>query len=213
MNERGQPMPAPEARTDPHRRCLPRRHEQIHTGGACPGGTNRSTPAVPGVWLLGETPAGLISHLTLGWRVVVAVLDSDGGDLPAVGADRVLSAGFVRRCLDRGHESAGPDRGAQDGLVFGKIEVRHTASAELAGVPDRARPVDWQTPSKGVGNCLAQSERSSGATVTPRDCDKVSARPSTWVPTTGTPSPRPSTALCDQASSRDGTTCTALPAI
>jgi hypothetical protein len=40
---------------------------------------------------------------------------------------------------------------------------------------------------------------------------RVRARPSTAVPTTGTPSPSATTALCDHDSCREGTTWTAAP--
>ena len=54
---------------------------------------------------------------------------------------------------------------------------------------------------------------SSGATSTPRPSPSTPGRRSTAVLTTGTPRLIASTAVCDQASKRDGTTHTDAPAI
>ena len=53
---------------------------------------------------------------------------------------------------------------------------------------------------------------SSGSTISPRPPASVSGKPSTRVPTTGTPSPMARTAACENASSREGQACTDAPA-
>ena len=76
-------------------------------------------------------------------------------------------------------------------------------------------------PGCRVGNSAAVQELSMacaslgvlGRDDTPRPCPSVVGSPSTAVPTTGTRRPKARTALCDQASSREGTRCTVAPAM